>query len=191
LSFSAVAQAKEMKTVAVLPFEIIAPEDLSYVQDGIVQMLHSRLVWKDKVSVIEQKKTETQFNQIKDQNSARWVETLAESLGSDYIVTGSITHFANAFSIDTRIYDIQNKQWMAFSEQSTTINDLIPKMSAISAKINKKVFDRETVIYTDLVRQEQEKAEQWTRQNPERLMPEMPAGEREKKSSLWRFWEYL
>jgi TolB-like protein len=191
LSFSAVAQAKEIKTVAVLPFEIIAPEDLSYVQDGIVQMLHSRLVWKDKVSVIEQKKTETQFNQIQNQNSDRRIESLAKSLGSDYIITGSITHFANAFSIDTRIYDIQNKQWMAFSEQSTAINDLIPKMSAISAKINKKVFDRETVIYTDLVRQEQEKAEQWKRQNPERLMPEMPAGEREKKSSLWRFWEYL
>ncbi|MCM2284934.1 MAG: hypothetical protein NDI81_09150 [Desulfobacula sp.] len=191
LSFSAVAQAKEMKTVAVLPFEIIAPEDLSYVQDGIVQMLHSRLVWKDKVSVIEQKKTEIQFNQIKEQNSDRRIESLAKSLGSDYIITGSITHFANAFSIDTRIYDIRNKQWMAFSEQSTAINDLIPKMSAISAKINKKVFDRETVIYTDLVRQEQEKAEQWKRQNPERLMPEMPAGEREKKSSLWRFWEYL
>ncbi|MDA8135617.1 MAG: FlgO family outer membrane protein [Desulfobacteraceae bacterium] len=180
-----------MKTVAVLPFEIIAPEDLSYVQDGIVQMLHSRLVWKDKVSVIEQKKTEIQFNQIKEQNSDRRIESLAKSLGSDYIITGSITHFANAFSIDTRIYDIRNKQWMAFSEQSTAINDLIPKMSAISAKINKKVFDRETVIYTDLVRQEQEKAEQWKRQNPERLMPEMPAGEREKKSSLWRFWEYL
>jgi len=191
LSFSVVAQAKEIKTVAVLPFEIIAPEDLSYVQDGIVQMLHSRLVWKDKVSVIEQKKTETQFNQIKDQNSDRRIETLAKSLGSDYIITGSITHFADAFSIDTRIYDIRNKQWMAFSEQSTAINDLIPKMSAISAKINKKVFDRETVIYNDLVRQEQEKAEQWKRQNPERLMPEMPAGEREKKSSLWRFWEYL
>jgi len=191
LSFSTVSQAKEIKTVAVLPFEIIAPEDLSYVQDGIVQMLHSRLVWKDKVSVIEQKKTDTQFNQIKDQNSDRKIEALAKSLGSDYIVTGSITHFANAFSIDTRIYDIRNKQWMAFSEQSTAINDLIPKMSAISAKINKKVFDRETVIYNDLVRQEQEKAEQWKRQNPERLMPEMPAGEREKKSSLWRFWEYL
>ncbi len=191
LSFSTVSLAKEIKTVAVLPFEIIAPEDLSYVQDGIVQMLHSRLVWKDKVSVIEQKKTDTQFNQIKDQNSDRKIEALAKSLGSDYIVTGSITHFANAFSIDTRIYDIRNKQWMAFSEQSTAINDLIPKMSAISAKINKKVFDRETVIYNDLVRQEQEKAEQWKRQNPERLMPEMPAGEREKKSSLWRFWEYL
>ncbi len=191
LSFSAVAQAKEIKTVAVLPFEIIAPEDLSYVQDGIVQMLHSRLVWKDKVSVIEQKKTETRFNQIKDQSSARRIETLAKSLDSDYIVTGSITHFANAFSIDTRIYDIQNKQWMAFSEQSTAINDLIPKMSAISAKINKKVFERETVIYNDLVRQEQEKAEQWKRQNPERMMPDIPAGEREKKSSLWRFWEYL
>lgn len=191
LSFSTVTQAKEIKTVAVLPFEIIAPEDLAYIQDGIVQMLHSRLVWKDKVSVIEQKRTETQFNQIKDRNSDRRIEILAKSLSSDYIITGSITHFADAFSIDTRIYDIQNKQWMAFSEQSTAINDLIPKMSAISAKINKKVFDRETLIYTDLVRQEQEKAEQWKRQNPERMMPDIPVGEREKKSSFWRFWEYL
>lgn len=191
LSFSTITQAKEIKTVAVLPFEIISPEDLSYIRDGIVQMLHSRLVWKDKVSVIEQKRTETQFNQIKDQNSDRRIKILAKSLSSDYIITGSITHFADAFSIDTRIYDIQNKQWMAFSEQSKAINDLIPKMSAISAKINKKVFDRETLIYTDLVRQEQEKAEQWKRQNPERMMPDIPVGEREKKSSFWRFWEYL
>ena len=154
-------------------------------------MLHSRLVWKDKVSVIEQKETETRFNQIKDPNTTRRIEALAKSLDSDYVVTGSITHYADAFSIDTRIYDIHNKQWMDFSEQSTAINDLIPKMSAVSAKINKKVFDRETVIYTDLVRQEQEKAEQWKRQNPERLMPDIPAGEREKKSSFWRFWEYL
>lgn len=191
LCFSLTAHAKEIKTIAVLPFEIIAPDDLSYVRDGIVQMLHSRLVWKDNVAVVEQKEIDTQLNTIKDKNPQRMIEALAKSLGSDYVLTGSITHYANAFSIDTRVYDIQKKQWMAFSEQSAAINDLIPKMSVISAKINKKVFDRETVIYSDLIKKEQEKAEQWQRQNPERMMPEVPAGEREKKSSFWRFWEYL
>lgn len=194
LSFSCsplTAQAKEIKSIAVLPFEMIAPEDLSYIRDGIVQMLHTRLVWKDKVTVADQKTVETLLQGIKDKDSTRRIEALAKSTGSDYVLTGSITRFADAFSIDARVYDIQKKQWMAFSEQSTEINDLIPKMSAVSAKINKKIFDRETIIYTDLVRDEQEKFEQLKRQNPERMMPKIPEGERGKKSSLWRFWEYL
>ena len=194
LSFSCsplTAQAKEIKSIAVLPFEMIAPEDLSYIRDGIVQMLHTRLVWKDKVTVADQKTVETLLTGIKDKDTTRRAEALAKSTGSDYVLTGSITRFADAFSIDARIYDIQKKQWMAFSEQSTAINDLIPKMSAVSAKINKKIFNRETVIYTDLVRDEQEKFEQLKRQNPERMMPKIPEGEREKKSSFWRFWEYL
>ena len=191
LCFSLTAHAKEIKTIAVLPFEIIAPDDLSYVRDGIVQMLHTRLAWKDNVAVVDQKTIDTQLNKTKDKDSTRGIEALAKSLGSDYVLTGSITHFANAFSIDTRVYDVQKKQWLAFSEQSTAINDLIPKMSAVSAKINKKIFDRETVIYNDLVRDEQEKIEQLKRQNPEKMMPQIPEGEREKKSSFWRFWEYL
>ncbi len=189
--FSLTAHAKEIKSIAVLPFEMIAPEDLSYIRDGIVQMLHTRLVWKDKVTVVDQKTIDTQLNKTKDKDSTRGIEALAKSLGSDYILTGSITQFANAFSIDARVYDVQKKQWLAFSEQSTAINDLIPKMSAVSAKINKKIFNRETVIYTGLVRDEQEKIEQLKRQNPEKMMPQIPEGEREKKSSFWRFWEYL
>ncbi len=191
LCFSSTAHAKEVKSIAVLPFEIIAPDDLSYIRDGIVQMLHSRLVWKDNVTVVEQKKVEAQLKGIKDKNYTSKIETLAKSLGSDYILTGSITHYANAFSIDTRIYDTKKKQWLTFTEQSAAINDLIPKMSVVSAKINKKIFDRETVMYNDLVREEQEKTEQLKRQNPEKMMPNIPEGEREKKSSFWRFWEYL
>jgi len=187
LCFSLTAHAKEIKTIAVLPFEIIAPDDLSYVRDGIVQMLHTRLAWKDNVAVVDQKTIDTQLNKTKDKDSTRGIEALAKSLGSDYVLTGSITHFANAFSIDTRVYDVQKKQWLAFSEQSTAINDLIPKMSAVSAKINKKIFDRETVIYNDLVRDEQEKIEQLKRQNPEKMMPQIPEGEREPSRSKYIF----
>nr|NJM02465.1 hypothetical protein [Desulfobacula sp.] len=138
--FSAAALAKEIKSIAVLPFEMIAPEDLTYIRDGIIQMLHTRLVWKDKVTVADQNTVDTLLTGIKDTDATRRAEALAKSTGSDYVLTGSITRFADAFSIDARIYDIQKKQWLAFSEQSAAINDLIPKMSAVSAKINKKLL---------------------------------------------------
>ena len=46
--------AKDKKLIAILPFETISMEDMSYVRTGIIEMLHSRLTWKDKVTVIEQ-----------------------------------------------------------------------------------------------------------------------------------------
>ena len=184
--FSLTAHAKEIKSIAVLPFEMIAPEDLSYIRDGIVQMLHTRLVWKDKVTVVDQKTIDTQLNKTKDKDSTRGIEALAKSLGSDYILTGSITQFANAFSIDARVYDVQKKQWLAFSEQSTAINDLIPKMSAVSAKINKKIFDRTTASYEKYKNEKIITEEDLRRLNPERMMPVQEPGER--KKPWWKIW---
>ena len=52
--FLAVGSAAEVaKTVAVLPFQINAAEDYSYLKSGILDMLASRLSWEGKVNVIE------------------------------------------------------------------------------------------------------------------------------------------
>ena len=116
---------------------------------------------------------------------------MAELTDSDYVVTGSVTRFSDAFSIDTRVYDIKNKKFLTFFEQSTSFNDLIRKMNVISAKINKDVFDRETTAYSNLVKDEKEKEEQRKRQNPEKMMQNFPADQREKKPPFWKFWNYL
>ena len=191
LCSSLTAYAKDIKSIAILPFECISAEDMSYVQSGILEMLHSRLAWKDKVEVIEQKIVEKNLKGIKTQDNTLVIQKLAELTHSDYIVTGTVTQYADAFSIDTKIYDIKNKKFLTFFEQSASFNDLIQKMNAVSAKINKEVFDRETAAYSNMVKDEKEKAEQRKRQNPEKMMKDIPMEQRENKRSLWRFWEYL
>jgi TolB-like protein len=44
--------------VAIVPFKVNAEKDLSFLKDGIVDMLSSRLYWEDKVFVINRQTTE-------------------------------------------------------------------------------------------------------------------------------------
>lgn len=178
-----------MKTVTILPFETIAADDISYIQSGILQMFYSRMSWKNKVHVVPKQQTETFLKSIKAENQNEKIQILAELSKADYVIVGTITQFSEAFSIDTKIFDIKNKRYLTFSEQSKILSELIPKVDFIAAKMNKKVFDRNTTSYEQLVQTEKERFEQLKRQNPEKLMPKIPKGEG--RSSGWKFWEYL
>ena len=190
-NFSLDCSAKNEQRIAILPFEMISSENISYIQSGILQMLHSRLAWKDHVKLVEKKTITACLSNVHSKDNNLVVKKIADLTDSDYVLTGSITQFSNAFSIDAKIYHIKNRQYLTFFTQSKKIDDAIPKLNVIAAKINKKVFDRETIVYEKLAKEEKEKAEQWKRQNPEKMMPLIPKGEQEEKSSIWRFWEYL
>jgi len=188
---ASVSFAQEKKVLSILPFETIASEDISYIQAGVLRMLHSRMSWKNKVDVLSKKSTLDHLNRITTKNKNKQIAELAQLSKSDYVMTGTITQFSNAFSIDTRIYDIHNKQYLTFSEQSKILSDLIAKVDFIAAKINKKVFERTTISFDRIVNQEKEKYEQLKRQNPEKLMPEVPKTNPGEKTSKWKFWEYM
>ncbi len=179
------------QTIAILPFEMISSSQRPHIQKGALQMLHSRLLWKNHIEVVDKNTIQTHLNNMGQIDTDNTIERIANLTGCNYVLTGSITHFANAFSIDTKIYDIKNNKYLTFFEQSKIIDDVIPKLNIIAAKINKTVFKRETVIYENLVKKEKEKAMQWKRQNPEKLMPVFPQGEQPEKSSFWKIWEYL
>ncbi len=180
----------EIKTIAVMPFETIASNDIAYIQSGVLRMLQSRMAWKDHVNVIPQKTVVNLLKAVQSESKNQQIHQISKLTGSDYVLTGSITRFSDAFSIDTHIYDIKNKRFMTFFEQSKLLSDLIPKVNFIAARINKKVFDRKTVVYDQLVNKEKEKYEQLKRQNPEKMMPKLKTDPGE-KSSPWKFWEYL
>lgn len=188
---NAFTKVENEQSIAIIPFETISQNDISYIQSGILQMLSSRLHWKDHVSVVNK---HTISKHLKKNNSTKHNQTIkaiADFTNADYVLTGSITYFSNAFSVDIKIYDIKSQQYLAFSEQSKIIDDIIPKLNVITAKINKKIFNRKTTIWERLAKQEKEKQLQWKRQNPEKMMPVTPRGEEEEKSSIWKFWEYL
>lgn len=179
------------KSLAIIPFEIISQDDITYIQSGVSRMLYSRLEWKDRVSLVEKNSVLKHMETINTENPNQIIKKIADLTNCDYVLTGSIIYFSNAFSIDTKIYDIKNRQYITFFEQSRIIDDIIPKLNAVTARINKKVFNRKTTAWENLANQEKEKALQWQRQNPEKLMPSIPRGEQKEKSSIWKIWEYL
>ena len=183
--------ATNEQSIAIIPFEIISQEDITYIQSGILQMLYSRLVWKDHVNLIKKDIILKHLGAVKTNNNNKIIKEIAALTNADYVLSGSITNFSNAFSIDTKIYDIRNQQYLTFSEQSEVIDDVIPKLKIISARINQKVFKRETIDWEELAKKEKEKTLQWQRQNPEKLMPSIPKGLQEEKTPIWKFWQFL
>lgn len=185
----ATARAEAVKTMAVLPFTINADEDLSHIKNGIIYMLYSRLSWQNHVVVIPKRQLQDQLAKLGTITGNELIGKIAAQTNSDYVLSGSITKLAGSFSIDTQLYDIKNKRFMAFFEQSKESDELIEKVDRIAATINKEAFDRATVTLERMEREKQAYANKLKRQNPEHLM-NVPAGQKESGPG-WRIWEYL
>lgn len=162
------ATASTIKKIAIVPFEINSQQDISYIKNGIFQMLSSRLAWKGNTSVGAANNPNVGISQF------------------DYVVKGSITEFAGAFSVDATVYNVSEKQSQSFFAQAENQEKIIPSVELLSAKINKDIFNRDTEL---LALADEEKIKAAIRANPEKLMPvEAAIQPAEKKRPFWKFW---
>lgn len=181
------AKESALKTVAILPFETNTNRDISYIIPGITRMLHSRLAWKDKVAVIPVDQIRDAVATLDDKKGVAAVTRLGNYTKSDYVISGIITEFSGAFSIDLKVYDLNEKTVLTFFDQSDEFNRLIPKFDLVAAKINKKVFDRTTVSYEKYKEDKMITEEELRRMNPEKMLPPRPSIEAEDKP-WWKIW---
>ena len=183
-------------TIAIIPFEINSQKDISFIRAGIAQMLKSRLKWKDHVSVVEEKGTPGKLNSqalLKTILNKEYALNSDDETAYDYVLSGSITEFAGAFSLDIKVFNIKNRTSRTFSEQAETMTKIIPEVDILAAKINKKIFNRTTAAlklsenYGKSIETKQNKR---TRQNPEQFMIQQFGKQRKKaKHPFWKFWD--
>lgn len=177
-------------TIAVLPFTIHAAEDFSHIQKGVVYMLHSRLAWPDKVRVVPKNQMRKMLADLNGADKNQILGRVADQTGTDLILDGSITKLAGSFSIDAMVYDLKNKRYMAFFEQSKDSDALIGKVARIAAGINKQVFDRSTIAWEKMEQERQARINELKRKNPEYLM-QNPRWQQQDDSPGWKIWKYL
>jgi TolB-like protein len=122
--------------IAVTPFTLNAPEDMQYLKTGIQDMLESRLSQDEKVMVVNDEETAQAMQGIEepiDENEAR---EIGKRVGADVVLIGSLTVFGSSASLDARLVDVTGAQpTRSFSQQSQTIDDLVPKINALAADI--------------------------------------------------------
>ncbi len=183
---SGLAAANSLKTVAIIPFETNTENDLSYMTSGILTMLESRLSWKNNVAIVQQSVVNKALSGVKETYESNAVIKIGEKTKADYVITGTITEFSGAYSIDTKVWNLKTKSYLTFYDQSATLNKLISRVDIVAAKINKKIFDRTTVSYDKYKNEKIITEEELRRMNPERMMPVREAGER--KKPWWKIW---
>ncbi len=138
----AFAFAKPLQ-VAIVPFKVNAEKDLSYLKNGIVDMLSSRLYWENKVEVINRQAVETATATVSGTMDVSKARMLGKKLGADYVLFGSLTVFGNSVSIDAKMVDVfGKKQPLTFFNQSQGMDQVIPSINLFATDINEKEFGR-------------------------------------------------
>ena len=139
---TAFAFAKPLQ-VAIVPFKVNAEKDLSYLKDGIVDMLSSRLFWEDKVNIINRQTTEKAAAALGGPLNESKARKLGTGLGAEYVLFGSLTVFGNSVSIDARMVDVSGKkETLTFFNQSQGMDQVIPGINLFASDINEKEFGR-------------------------------------------------
>jgi TolB-like protein len=133
----------EPKKVAILPFTMNADRDLTFLQDGITDMLASRLAWKGEVEVLQKAEVRKALEKVTGPLSPPAALEIGKTLKANYVILGSLTVFGDSVSIDARILDVAGGEELvtAFS-QTKGMDEVIPTVNRFAQDINEKIMGR-------------------------------------------------
>jgi len=146
LSFANLGSAADApKKVAILPFQMNAPEDLQYLREGIMDMLASRLAWEGKVQVIEKQVVKEALAGHQGPLNESVARRVGSNLGVDYALFGSLTVFGESVSIDAKMVALkEDNPPVTVYAQTKGLSEVIPRINDFAQDINYKIFGRGT-----------------------------------------------
>jgi TolB-like protein len=132
----------EAARVAIIPFQINADQDYTFLQKGIVDMLSSRLS-APTVEVIDPLTTAKVLEQVKAFKGDSMVLMAAAKLKADLAIHGSITVLGGSVSIDAKVLDVTGtRPPLNFYKQTQGMDEVIPQINRLATEINTTVLGR-------------------------------------------------
>lgn len=141
LSMGVTGWAKEKSTVAILPFSVSSAENIDYVQQGIWDMLTSRISVNNKIEAINKDIVLTNLKEsAKKELTLADIYGLGKKMNVDFIVWGSITKIGNNVSIDGKLVDVSTyKSPVGIFVQSQGLDEIIPKINDFAQRISNHI----------------------------------------------------
>ena len=133
--------AEKASKVAVVPFKINAKDDYTFLRDGIVDMLTSRLSSEGTVTVVNREETLEAVTTLEGMLNESKAKEIGNLLGADFVLYGSMTVFGESFSIDAKMVDVKgDRPSLSFYNQTQNSGEVIPKIDEFASEINEKMF---------------------------------------------------
>jgi len=135
------AYSEDRIKVAILPVKIHAPENMDYLQAGLMDMLESHIGGKESIEILDRNLVEKAFNKFKKDLNDTTAKSLAQDLGADYLVAGSVTFFGMGGSIDFEVFgaDLSKAPFTTY-KVIEDMNNLLPEFSHLVDEISAKAF---------------------------------------------------
>jgi TolB-like protein len=124
-------------TVALVPFRMNADESIDYIENGVRDMIASRMSYDAPITLIEQGLVQDELSNIsaRELTSEKLME-LGSALQADYVIGGSISKMGNTVSIDVTILNIsKGGTTSSVFTQSLGLDELIPHMMVLTQEI--------------------------------------------------------
>jgi TolB-like protein len=138
--------AQQPLRVAVLPFTVHSEEDLSYLRNGIWDIISTRIIVEGEIEVVDKPLVERFLpdlggDEITDQG-ARW---LGNRVGADYVVYGSITKVGEYISLDAKVVNVTGTRPTASAfAQHKGMDEVMTKVGTFAQDISNRIVGRAT-----------------------------------------------
>ncbi len=136
--------AEEPQKLAILPFTMNSDRDLNFLREGIMDMLSSRLAWKNKLEIIEKGVVKKELASVPGPMNEKKALTVGKALGADFVIFGSLTVFGESVSLDAKIMDVKKSEVLITAyDQSKGMDGVIPTVNQFAENINAKIMGKE------------------------------------------------
>jgi outer membrane protein insertion porin family len=143
------ANGQQQVNVVILPFEIFAPKDLSYLQSDLpaalktsLEQAGARVLLLDAVSEPEWRQRVSNLEEIKK---------LSQQTGADYIVWGTLTWIGQQFSLDLKLFEsLDGKAPSLLTAEGRGIENLPSTLEKLAQSVGFKIFKHKQIFTVEV-----------------------------------------
>ena len=139
------AYAQQPTSVVIMPFEINAQDDLSYLQKQIPQAIQTQLEQEGANVLILETMSISSWKKLAE--STAEIRNLGAQTGADYVVWGSLTLLGQNFSLDAKLLAAEEgEEPYAFSVEGEGVENLPASLNKLVQELGLKLFKRQKIV---------------------------------------------
>jgi outer membrane protein insertion porin family len=143
------ANGQQQVNVVILPFEIFAQKDLSYLQSDLPGALKTSLEKAGGRVLLLDAESEPEWRQRVA--NLEEIKKLSQQTGADYMVWGSLTWIGRQFSLDLKLFEsATGKAPSLFTSEGRGIENLPSTVEKLAQSLGSKIFKRKQVLTVDV-----------------------------------------
>jgi TolB-like protein len=137
--------AQQPLRVAVLPFTVHSDEDLSYLRNGIWDIISTRIIVEGEIETVDKPLVERFLPDVGDDVTDQGARWLGNRVGADYVVYGSITKVGEYISLDAKVVHVPGTRATASAfAQHKGMDEVMAKVSTFAQDISNRIVGRAT-----------------------------------------------